>query len=126
MKPDKKHVVLAEDDESIRIFIRIFLTRMGFIVFEAKDGLEAISAIRSLKPELIVTDLSMPRVSGLELIRLVRSDDLREIKSIPIIAISGAAEVMQKHALEMGASMVLKKPIHRRTLTEAIEQLLQK
>lgn len=122
----KKVVILVEDDETISSFLRLFLVGAGYEVFGARDGLEALSMITNYKPDVIITDLSMPRMDGIRLIKEIRARPERDLKTVPIIGVSGAAEALQVQAMSAGALIVLKKPIHRRTLLETVANVMKK
>jgi DNA-binding NarL/FixJ family response regulator len=95
-------VIIADDVASLRALWRTFLTENGDVevVGEAADGAEALDVARRLKPEVLLLDLSMPRVDGLEVIRALR-DELPEIR---IVVASGfAAARLAPLALELGA-----------------------
>jgi DNA-binding NarL/FixJ family response regulator len=94
--------MIADDVASLRALWRTFLTEDGNVevVGEAADGAEALDLARRLKPEVLLLDLSMPRVDGLEVIRALR-DELPEIR---IVVASGfAAARLAPLALELGA-----------------------
>lgn len=122
----KKVVILVEDDKTISSFLRLFLVGAGYEVFSARDGLEALSMITNYKPDVIITDLSMPRMDGIRLIKEIRARPERDLKTVPIIGVSGAAEALQVQAMSAGALIVLKKPIHRRTLLETVANVMKK
>ena len=122
----KKIVLLVEDDETISSFMRLFLVGAGYEVFSARDGLEALSMATNYKPDVIITDLAMPRMDGIRLIRELKQRPEKELKTVPVIGVSGAAEALQVQAISAGALVVLKKPIHRRTLLETVANALKK
>jgi two-component system phosphate regulon response regulator PhoB len=67
-------VLLAEDDPDIRHLVSAKLLRSGFDVIETADGAEALAAIRRRRPDLVLIDLRMPRLEGLEVLRELRAD----------------------------------------------------
>jgi DNA-binding NarL/FixJ family response regulator len=95
-------VLIADDVASLRALWRTFLSENGDveIVAEAGDGAEAVELARELKPDVLLLDLSMPRVDGLEVIRTLRA----EVPEIRIVVASGfAAARLAPLALELGA-----------------------
>ena len=80
-------ILVAEDDEASREFLRLFLVEEGFNVIEAKNGAEAVSLARQENPDLILTDLHMPELDGIGAVRQIRSDE--KLRDIPILAMSG-------------------------------------
>lgn len=114
-------VLLVEDDATIRVFLRRHLLRMHALsVVEAENGLDGLRNISNPIPDLIITDLSMPGMNGVDFITEVRKSGLR----MPIIAITGAAEIMELKALSAGATVVLHKPIFRIGLMDAIAKAM--
>lgn len=109
---DKRHVgsVLIVDDEAkLRFLLRAHLETAGFEVFEAGDGLEAVDAAIANEPDLIVMDVKMPRLDGIEATRRLRGDARTE--AIPIIILTGRASTQDLvTALEAGAQEYLRKP----------------
>ena len=83
---DKTHLLVVEDEPTIRELFAALLRRAGYSVAQAKDGFAALEEIRRHYPALILSDLNMPRMTGFELISVIR----RRFPAIPIIAMSGA------------------------------------
>ncbi len=82
-------VLFVDDEPCMREIMAMLLNEEGYEVLTASDGLDALAQLRSSTPDLIISDLSMPRMSGLELLSVVRS----RFPSIPVIAISESYEV---------------------------------
>lgn len=79
-------ILLVDDDSTLRNLLSTALTHAGFAVRCAYDGLAGLEAMRSISPDLIISDLQMPRMSGFEFLSVVR----RRFPNIPVIAISGS------------------------------------
>ncbi|MBL4634391.1 MAG: diguanylate cyclase [Kofleriaceae bacterium] len=107
----RSRILLVEDNVYVAKYIRKRLIIEGFEVIEARSGAEALQSIRSgVLPDLIITDLAMPKMNGLQLMNAVRS--IEEAKSIPVLVLSGTATVEQRvECLDHGASDYLCKPI---------------
>jgi len=102
----KPIVVLIEDEPEIRRFLRASLTSHGYRLFEAVTGAEGLQEAQSRQPDIVVLDLGLPDIDGLEVIRR-----LREWSSIPIIVISARGLERDKvTALDAGADDYLTKP----------------
>ena len=97
---------------------RLMLESAGYQVEEAKDGVAAMIFIRALPPDVVVTDLVMPRMDGRELIRRIRTD--ASAATVSILAITGHPEARD---LADGADAVLDKPFDRDTLIAAVARL---
>jgi len=87
MAPEKKHTVLVVDDEaSMRELMAALLTSAGYEVAVAQDGFDALLQMKQCVPDVIISDLNMPQMSGFELLSIVR----RRFPQVMVIAISGA------------------------------------
>lgn len=105
----KNKILLAEDDEDTRYALGMLFNMEGFEVITAADGEEAYDYAVSERPDLIVTDINMPKVDGLSLIKMIREDGRTE--SIPIVAVSAIDKKHLNRAKELGAIAVAQKPI---------------
>jgi DNA-binding response OmpR family regulator len=118
------HVLIIDDDLTILNLFEQFLSSDGFSVSVAKDGREGLSLMKQRKPDLIITDIMMPEMDGLELIRKIRSHH----PEIPVIAISGGMKGAQinflPHARKFGACRVFEKPVSLSHLRTAVRELL--
>lgn len=106
MSEGSLRVLVVDDERAIRRFLRASLTAHGHTVYEASDGGEALSAVSRDRPDLIILDLGLPDMGGLEVTR-----KLREWTSTPIIVLSVREDEMSKvGALDAGADDYLTKP----------------
>lgn len=123
--PRKARVLVADDDPDIRVLVGIAVRKSGLeLVGAAVDGTEAWELVRELKPDLLVTDVSMPGVSGLELCSLVRDDD--ELSGTRVVMLSAAAdETAHIAGRDAGAVAYLIKPFSPRELAERLVELAQ-
>ncbi|HEY9843928.1 MAG: response regulator transcription factor RpaB [Candidatus Sericytochromatia bacterium] len=119
----KKGKILVVDDEaSIRQIVEARLNMAGFEVVTAGDGEEALEVYRAERPDLIVLDIMMPRVDGLQVCREIRKQD-----SIPIIMLTAKGEIPDRiNALEMGADDYVTKPFSPRELEARIKAVLRR
>ncbi len=109
-------ILIVDDDQSDRIVVSTILERAGHEVFFAEDGEEALSQYRGNAIDIVITDLQMPKVHGLELITR-----LRDLSPRPaIIAISGTGEPQLDMAQALGADETLVKPVHPHELLSAV------
>lgn len=115
-----RRVLVVDDERLARDYYRIVLEEQGYVVLEAHDGLAALERLVETPCWLIITDLQMPGMDGIELIRSVRHTGAR----MAIIVVSGCArsEVCQQARVD-GADLVLEKPIDITTLEINVQLL---
>jgi CheY-like chemotaxis protein len=115
-------VLLVEDAPFLRYAFGRLLKFHGFEVMEANDGEEALSCVENFRPQLVVTDLTMPVMGGVEMIRRLRSNP--NTRDLPIVAITANATAhSEKEAREAGAVDFLTKPIDVPTLVERLRAI---
>ena len=111
-------VLLVEDHVDSRVMYAEFL-RLEFHVVEAGDGVAALELMEATRPDVVVTDLALPRMDGFELIARMRGDD--RLRNVPVIALSGyAGTEHEDRARQAGSDLVLMKPCLPETLAEAV------
>jgi two-component system, OmpR family, phosphate regulon response regulator PhoB len=121
----KKHILLVDDDASLRATLRICLEMAGFTCTEAKDGQDAHRCLENEPPDLIVTDHQMPLVTGLELIKGLKNQ--KNTETIPIILYSGQLTAdLKTRALQAGAIAVLEKPFPLKEFLDLAAQACEK
>ncbi|HEC85841.1 MAG TPA: response regulator [Thioploca sp.] len=116
-------ILLADDQETTTHFLFDYLTTLGYQVIVARDGVDAVEQCQAKHPNLILMDIQMPVMSGLNAIREIRADT--DIAPIPIIALTALAMPGdKKRCLSAGANDYLSKPVNLKKLVTAIEALL--
>jgi CheY-like chemotaxis protein len=116
-------VVLAEDDVDIRDLVQIVLEGLDLTVTAVGNGAEALAECRRLKPRLLLLDITMPIMNGLEVCREVRSDP--ELKDLPVILMTARAQASDVQAgMEAGADTYIIKPFGPIELREHVENIL--
>jgi CheY-like chemotaxis protein len=114
-------VLLVEDDRDTREMYSEFLSYSGMRVTEASSGSRAVDSARAERPDVIVTDIAMPGMDGIELSRKLRASE--PTRDVPIIAVTGS---LSEGAREAGANVVLEKPCSPDELLHVIEDVLHK
>jgi CheY-like chemotaxis protein len=114
-----KGVLIVEDDNSLRVVIRMVLEQAGYEVSEARHGGAALESLESSVPDVIVADLRMPIMDGSELIGRLRSDP--STAAIPVVLLSG---LQVDPAVRSLAAAVLAKPFEPADLLAAISRCL--
>src|SRR5215468_8899817 len=123
MTEKKPRILIAEDFEENRIALKLILKYTGFDVIEAEDGQQAIEAVRREEPDLVLMDVTLPVVDGLQATREIRSDE--KFERLPIIILSGHdSDEIRQQAAEAGGSEYLSKPIEIAELEKLIEGCL--
>jgi two-component system cell cycle response regulator DivK len=121
MNHPKKLFLVVEDFEDSRFMMRRLLEMAGYEVLEATDGEQAIRLAASKRPAVILMDLSLPKLDGLEATRRIR--EKRGLKRVPIVAVSAHDSIESRNeALEAGCNEYVTKPID----FDRLNQLLQK
>ena len=120
------HILVIEDEDSVRLVIRQILTRDGHTVVEAKNGKDGIDVFFEQAPDMIVTDIIMPEQEGIEVILEIK----RTSPPTKILAISGGGhwhdrDFCLRAAQQLGADGTLKKPFTRNELLAEINSLLR-
>ena len=122
LAPGFARILIVEDDEGIRDMLKYHLASAGFMVLEAADGTIGLRAARTGKPDLILLDLMLPGMGGLELCRA-----LRKTSRVPILMISARdAEVDKIVGLELGADDYITKPFSVREVVARVNAVLRR
>jgi twitching motility two-component system response regulator PilG len=117
-------ILVAEDSSDTRKLIVKILSRKGYAVAEAKDGLEALSQLNNERPDLVLLDIVMPRMDGYKVLSIMK--DSATFKDIPVIIVTGKDKVFDKIKGKMsGASVYLTKPFDPDKLIDTINKCLR-
>ena len=121
----RKKILIVEDEPDIRKLVHYNLTQERFQVLEAEDGEKALKIAQHDKPDLVVLDLMLPGLSGLEFCRILR--DRAETAKIPILMLTAkAGEADRVVGLEMGADDYLTKPFSPRELVARVKAIMRR
>jgi DNA-binding response OmpR family regulator len=113
-------VMTVEDDPIVRADLRLVLEDAGFgVCAGARDGIEAVDLARIHAPDVIVLDLGLPRLDGVEVTRQILSE-----RDVPIIALTGRSTSHAMEAMEAGAVTVLRKPFVEHELVDTVTTVL--
>ncbi|WP_445248316.1 response regulator [Microcoleus sp. OTE_8_concoct_300] len=116
-------VLVVDDNPDLRFYVSAILRDSGFAVLVARNGQEGFAVAKKRRPNLIVTDLMMPLISGLDLIRMIREDE--ELQGTPVILLTAKAdEDTRIEGVERGADAYLSKPFNDRELLAEVRNLL--
>jgi two-component system cell cycle response regulator DivK len=118
----QKRILLIEDNEFNRKIVRDLLARQPYDLLEANDGEAGVAAARRDRPDVIVMDVQLPKLSGLDATRALRADP--DTAKIPIIVVTSfALSGDDKKAMDAGASAYLAKPYSPRQLLDTIRKM---
>lgn len=118
-----KKILLVEDNNEVRQLLALFIKRLGYEVFEAATGLEAIDRASTLNPDLIIMDLRLPGINGDQATARLKAKP--STRDIPILITTGyGADIHIKRAFIAGAAEILLKPIDLTTLGDVLRRCL--
>ena len=118
-------VLCADDDADILSLLAIRLERAGFRVAQAVDGEQALTLARELRPDVLVLDVMMPRLSGTEVLGALREDEATG--AIPVVLLSARAQDADvERGLDAGADAYLAKPFQAPELIEVVGRLARR
>jgi len=121
--PNLKKILICEDEEILLTALKFRLQKQGYELFLAADGQQAKVAIQSEKPDLIVTDIDVPEISGLELVRLVRNDMGLKVPIVIIAPLENEDLILE--AMRAGADDFVTKPFKPVELVLRIRRIFQ-
>ena len=123
MTDAKKTILLVEDNEDNLVVYRTILEHVGYRVIEARDGEEGVSRAREHLPDLILMDISIPKIDGWEATQRLKSEDAT--RGIPIIALTAhALEEDRQKAVQAGCDGYLAKPVEPRRVVQEVERFV--
>jgi len=116
-------ILLVEDFDDTRLMMKMWLVKRGYRVIEAETGEEAIAIARSEHPDLILMDMMMPGMNGLDATHQIRQ--YQSLRTTPIVAVSAyGADEYRRIAIEAGCNEYVSTPFEPRALAELIDSLL--
>ena len=119
-----KSVLIVEDNELNMKLFHDLLDAQGYQTLQTKDGMEALALARAHRPDLILMDIQLPEVSGLEVTKWIKEDD--SLKSIPVIAVTAFAMKGDEEKIrEGGCEAYIAKPISVQQFLETVRRFLE-
>lgn len=128
MNSNAKKILIVDDDTSIQELLRIILTKNGYNVHQATNGEEAIHMYMDVQPDLVISDISMPKGDGFNVAIIIRSKERGDVPRVPILLISAFYDdhANVENAERCGADGFLSKPFTQKQLMDAVAGLLEK
>ena len=118
-----KTILIVEDSPDFRAFLLAHFKTEGYKVFEAENGLEGLKKASECNPDLVITDLNMPMMNGVEMIRALR--ELGDFNCLPIVVLTADGAPETAGARLAGADLVLHKPTPLRFIADSVRLLLR-
>ena len=115
-------ILIVEDEPDSRDFLATLLKLEGYQVITAQDGLEGIQKVQEDCPDLILSDICMPNLDGLDMVKTLRKSP--EYRSIPIIMLSAYGSGNLINAINVGANEAMRKPVHADLLLKNMKEWL--
>jgi DNA-binding response OmpR family regulator len=117
-------ILVADDDEDILLLLTFHFERAGYVVAQARNGLEALQVAAERRPALAVLDVTMPELDGFEVTRELRANGVT--RSMPVILLTARAQATDvAQGMAAGADEYVKKPFDADDLKDRVERLLR-
>lgn len=118
-----KTILIVEDNELNMKLFRDLLEAQGYGILQTRDGMQALDLARKEKPDLIIMDIQLPQVSGLEVTKWIKADD--DLKHIPVVAVTAFAMKGDEEKIrEGGCEAYVAKPISVKDFLSTIDRFL--
>lgn len=119
----KKILFIEDEPDQVKV-IRTRLEANGYEVISANDGLSGLELAKKESPDLVLLDIIMPGIDGVEVCKRLRSDE--QTKDLPVIAVTASGErTLEERCYEVGCNNVIRKPYDSTVLMESIEQIIK-
>ena len=120
--PMARKILVIDDNPDTRDLTHLHLTTEGFVVVVASDGREGLYMAVAEQPDLIITDISMPELNGIELVKQLSAQ--QELDNVPILVLTAFGDEQMDQAIRAGAYRAMGKPVHLDSLMDEVRQLL--
>ena len=117
-----KKILIVEDNEDARSFMKLLVENYGYQAIEAADGIEALEKFRRQQPDLVLMDVSLPFVDGLTTTKAIR--EIEDSAEVPIFVVTAFGKSFREQAIEAGCNELISKPVDFHVLRLLIEKYL--
>jgi two-component system, chemotaxis family, chemotaxis protein CheY len=118
-------ILIVDDSPTIRQILKTYLTGRSFEFVEADNGERALQLAKLMPVELVIADVRMPGMDGLELTRAIRGSETPRVRELPVILLTGdKSEEMKAEGLAAGATAFVQKPVSSENLKRIVNELL--
>lgn len=117
-------MLVVDDDSTIRAMIALMLRTCSVKVYDARSGREGIAVAQLIRPQLILLDLTMPGMDGVEVVKQLRNHPDETLQKVPVLIFTASPESVRQRALDAGATSIVEKPCSRHLLIQFIEMYL--
>ena len=119
----RSKILIADDSEFVRKVLKDFLVEKGFFNFlEAKNGKEALKIYKKEKPDLILLDIIMPILSGLDFLKKIKKEDVKKVIVVSVVK----DKIRRKKAKEIGVKHYISKPFRKESLLKEVNKILKR
>jgi two-component system chemotaxis response regulator CheY len=117
-------VLIVDDSSTIRELTKVFLLWRSFELLEAESAERALSIVGLVPLDLIIADIKLPGMNGIDFVRKLRSDGREKVRNVPVILLTGEKEPkLREQGLSAGANIFLRKPVSVEALNQAIDAI---
>ena len=125
MSNPNKTVLLVDDSASIRDIVKIYLMGLPFEFLEAESAERGISMLGVVPVDLVIADVKLPGMNGIDFVRRVRKHDLPHVRKVPLVLLTGqTSDAVRTEGMVAGADAVLNKPIKSASILPLVQRLL--
>lgn len=117
-----RKILVVDDNPDTRDLTHLHLTTEGFVVVVASDGREGLYMAIAEQPDLIITDISVPGLDGIDLVKQLRAQP--ELDNVPILVLTAFGNEEMDQAIRAGAYRAMSKPVHLDSLMDEVRELL--
>jgi DNA-binding response OmpR family regulator len=125
MGSEQQTILVVDDNEDIRNLLSMVLEKEGYVVLKAIDASDGLEKLETNKSDLVLLDVMMPGISGLDLLKTIREHKKKDISAVPVCMLTAKSSVEDIDlALELGATSYIVKPFRPTALAEKVKTLL--